>query len=52
MSKGTAKFIAVAGGVATIIAAATKAEQSREWKDVHKAAVVVGTVLAVAGMFA
>lgn len=48
-SKG-AKFIAIAGGIATIVAAATKAEQSREWKDIHKIAVVAGAALAIGGM--
>ena len=47
MSKKDAKAIAVIGGVATIIAAATKAEQSRGWKDIHKLAAAVGLVTAV-----
>jgi len=50
MNGKNAKFIAIAGGVATIVAAVTKAEQGREWRDIHKIAVVAGTVLAIAGM--
>ena len=47
-----AKLVAVVGGVATIIGAATAAERSRGWKDVHKFAAAIGFVAAVAGIFA
>jgi len=50
--KNTAKVVAVAGGVTAIIAAATKAEKAREWREVHKVAAAAGLVLAVVGIFA
>ena len=52
MNKDTAKVVAVAGGVVAIIAAATKAERAREWREVHKLAATAGFVLAVVGIFA
>ena len=46
-----AKRVAIIGGVATLIAAATAAEKSRGWKHFHRAAAAVGLASAVAGIF-
>jgi hypothetical protein len=46
------KEIAIVGGIATIIAAATAAERSRRWKDIHKLAAFVGLAMAIAGFLA
>jgi hypothetical protein len=47
---GNMRAIAIIGGIATIAAAMTAAEQAREWKDIHKFFVVVGGVAAILGM--
>ena len=51
MTKNEAKAVAVVGGVCTIIVAASAAEKSRGWKEIHKFAAAVGTIAAILGMF-
>jgi hypothetical protein len=45
----SSKDWAVLGGICTIVGAATAASQKRRWEDAHKAAAIVGGIVAIAG---
>ena len=44
------KQLAVAGGVAMIVGALTEYATSKEWKDAHTWATVIGGVVAILGV--